>query len=268
MKAKRKGKIKMVKIALDAGHGIHTPGKRSPDDEREWTFNNKVLLVCMEKLKTYTDVEILRVDDPTGKTDVSLQIRTNKANAWKADAYVSIHHNANTAKWGPWGGVETFTMDHSNANPKSVALAKAVHPGIVSAMGLRDRGLKKKNLHVLRETNMPAILTEGGFMDSTSDIHALRSDAKLKEQGEAIAAGIVAYFRLKGGVSTSTKPLPVKNEVISLSEVKDAKPSTSLAKDVARGVGLGITDGTFLHRTATREEVIAMIVRVYEKLSK
>ena len=58
-----------MKIALDAGHGLYTPGKRTPDDEREWSFNNKVLLACKEELEKYKGVDILRLDDPTGKND-------------------------------------------------------------------------------------------------------------------------------------------------------------------------------------------------------
>ena len=54
-------------------------------------------------------------------------------------------------------------------------------------------------------------------------------------------------------------------EEIPLAEQKNAQASASLAKDVARGIELGITDGTYLHRTATREEVIAMIVRAHDK---
>lgn len=93
---------------VDADHGLYTLGKRSPDDEREWTFNNKVLHACDARLRQYEGVDILRLDDPTGKTDVPLITRTNRANVWKADVLVSIHHNANTAKWGSWGGVETY----------------------------------------------------------------------------------------------------------------------------------------------------------------
>lgn len=63
----------MVKIAIDAGHGINTPGKRTPDDEREWSLNNKVALAAIAKLNTYQNVQILRLDDPTGKTDVPLK---------------------------------------------------------------------------------------------------------------------------------------------------------------------------------------------------
>lgn len=57
----------MVKIAIDSGHGLNTPGKRTPDNEREWSFNNIVALACIAKLNTYQNVQTLRLDDPTGK---------------------------------------------------------------------------------------------------------------------------------------------------------------------------------------------------------
>lgn len=68
----------MIKIALDAGHGINTPGKRSPHGEREWSFNNAVLLACVERLAEYEGVYILRLDDPTGETDVPMVARVKK----------------------------------------------------------------------------------------------------------------------------------------------------------------------------------------------
>ena len=187
----------MVKIVLDAGHGLNTPGKRTPSGESEWTFNNKVVLAAINKLNRYENVQILRVDDPTGKTDVALEVRTKKANAFQADVYISCHHNANNGIWGSWSGIETYTYDDPKANPKSVEIAKVIHPLAVKAMGIKDRGLKKENFHVLRETAMPAILIEGGFMDSYIDINVLRDNSKLKANGEAIAEGLVRYFRLK-----------------------------------------------------------------------
>ena len=63
----------MVKIAIDAGHGMNTPGKRTPSGEREWSFNNKVALAAIAKLNTYQNVQILRLDDATGKTDIPLE---------------------------------------------------------------------------------------------------------------------------------------------------------------------------------------------------
>ena len=187
----------MVRIVLDAGHGLNTLGKRSPDDEREWSFNEAVLRATQRELALYEDVQLLRVDDPTGHVDVPLATRTSRANAWKADVYLSFHHNANTGKWGSWGGVETFTMDAPHANPTSVEIATFIQPLVVTAMNLRDRGVKKKNLHVLRETHMPAVLIEGGFMDSRTDINALRDASRLRAQGIAVANAIVTYYRLQ-----------------------------------------------------------------------
>lgn len=184
-------------VALDAGHGINTAGKRTPDGEREWSFNNTVLLAAKKRLAQYEDVEVLRLDDSTGKTDVPLITRTNKANQAKADVLVSIHHNANTGKWGDWTGVETFTYTPASANPKSVALAKQVQPRLVKAMGLRDRGVKAADFHMVRESKMPAILTEGGYMDSKTDIKALRSVDHLEAAGKAIADGVADYLGLK-----------------------------------------------------------------------
>lgn len=186
----------MRRIVIDAGHGIDTPGKRTPAGEREWTFNDKVARAVIENLNLYKGIEILRVDDVTGKRDIPLKARTNLANGWNSDVYISIHHNAFKSVWGNHGGIESYTMDHPKANAESVRLAKLIHPRVVKAMGLRDRGIKRANLHVLRETNMPAVLIEGGFMDSLTDINALRNDEKLEAQGRAIAEGLAKYFKL------------------------------------------------------------------------
>lgn len=204
---------KMTKIALDAGHGRNTAGKRSPSDEREWEFNNKVLLACAAKLNTYENVQILRLDDPTGNTDVPLLTRTNKANAWKADVLVSIHHNALAGKWHSGGGIETFVQEKT-ASKASKDIASIVQSRIVKAMGLRDRGVKTSNLHMTRAAKAPAILTEGGFFDSTVDIIALRDGNKLKAQGEAIAEGLAVYFKLKSkNVAHEPAPSPLKDAI-------------------------------------------------------
>lgn len=252
----------MVKIALDAGHGRSTSGKQSPDGEHEWDFNSRVVEACVAKLKTYENVEVMRMDDPSGKTDVPLVERTNKANAWKADVYVAVHHNANTGGWGNWTGVETYTFNGQPAKPKATELAKLVQPRIAKAMGLADRGVRQANFHVLRETNMPAILTEGGFMDSTIDIQALRSMDKLRAQGEAIAEALAVYFKLKKKPVEAETPQPVE-----LYE-KDAPPSPGFAEEFQAAIDLEITNGTYPRRPATREEVAVMIVRALRTLKK
>ncbi|MEN2465617.1 N-acetylmuramoyl-L-alanine amidase [Ornithinibacillus sp. JPR2-1] len=184
----------MVKVALDAGHGMNTPGKRTPDGEREWSFNSKVVTAATKYLNEYDNVTVIRLDDPTGKTDISLTKRTNKANSESADILISYHHNANTGQWGTWTGTETY---HYPGSSSGYALASKIHPAIVGAMVLRDRGIKSENFHMLRESKMPAILIEGGFMDSTIDIVKLRDSNVLDRAGRALADALAAHFGLK-----------------------------------------------------------------------
>lgn len=197
------------KIAIDAGHGYFTAGKRTPDDEREWTFNDKVVRAFIAEMSKYEDVEIKRFDDPTGKTDVSLKSRTNGANSWGADIYISVHHNANTGKWGTWTGTETFIYTSASANSKK--LASCIHPKFVAAYGLKDRGIKTGNLHIVREANMPSILLEGCYMDSSIDINKLRDDNVLMNAGIGIANGVSEYANLK-------KKLPIQEIKVEVSE--------------------------------------------------
>lgn len=266
----------MVKIALDAGHGLHTPGKRTPDGEREWSFNNKVLLAAVERLNQYENVQILRLDDPTGKTDVPLRTRTNKANKWKADVLVSIHHNANTSKWGSWGGVETFT--HPQSSKASKDIAKIINPMIVKAMGLRDRGVKTSNLHMVRESNMPSILSEGGFMDGLTDIKALRDDSKLKAQGYAIADGLAQYFKLKfkgnqpnndKGELTMSQYNELKAEIENLKNQLNSERSVgeSYKKDWEWAKSKEFLNGSNPARYITREQLSAVLNRYNESNS-
>ena len=130
----------MIKIGLDAGHGFNTPGKRTPAGEREWIFNNKVIVAATEQLNKYENVQVIRLDDPTGNADISLLSRTNKANAEKVELLVSMHHNANTGQWGTWGGTETYT--YKGVYPQAERLAKMLHNRILAVYGLKDRGLK------------------------------------------------------------------------------------------------------------------------------
>lgn len=190
----------MVKIAIDAGHagfGV-TPGKRTPAGEFEWTFNNKVVLAAIAELNNYEGVQSLRLDDPTGRRDIPLRERTDKANQWGADLVWSKHFNAITGVWGNHTGTETFTFNGNKShNAESVRVAKVLHQAMLKAWGLRDRGLKTANFHMVREPNCPAVLTEGGFMDSNIDIKIMRDDAKLEEGGREMARALANYFGLK-----------------------------------------------------------------------
>lgn len=234
----------MAKVAIDAGHGINTPGKRTPDNEREWSFNNKVVLSTIKHLNEYQNVEVIRLDDPTGKTDISLATRTNVANRARADVLVSVHHNAFKGVWGTHTGTETYSYPGSVEGAK---LAKLVQPRLVNAYGIRDRGTKTANFHMIRESNMPAILTEGGYMDSSIDIKKLRDNKVLDNAGKAIASGIADYLKLK------------KKEAKS---VADNKPSSWAKQAWEQGVKNGIVDGNRPKDPVTRQELVVILSRL------
>src|SRR5690625_5252077 len=227
-------------IAIDAGHGINTPGKRTPDDEREWSFNSIVAQSIIDNLKKYDGIKTVRLDDPTGKRDVPLRERTNKANSAKADILISCHHNAKTGKWGNWTGTETY---HYPGSTKGKQLAQAIHPAVVKAYKLRDGGIKSANFHMLRESHMPAILIEGGFMDSLIDIKKLRDKKVLKQAGKNIADAIARYFNLRKKTNKTTTKSSNKK-----SSSKSSKKSTykgSSIVDYLKSVG---QSSSFAHR--------------------
>ncbi|HWL12582.1 MAG TPA: N-acetylmuramoyl-L-alanine amidase [Ureibacillus sp.] len=209
----------MIKVGYDGGHGINTPGKCTPDGEHEWSFNNKVARAFANELALYEGVASKRFDDPTGKTDVPLKTRTDGANNWGAHYYISFHHNALGSRWGNHTGVETFV--YTDPQPRSVALANAIHPAVVKAYGLRERGVKRGNLHIVRETTMPAILIEGGFMDSLIDIKKLRDDRVLENAGKLIAQAFAKFAGLKK--SGDVKGVSITKEELTVNQYKELK---------------------------------------------
>src|SRR5690606_9358976 len=140
----------------------------------------------------------------TDKT-VSLSVRTNDANKWGANAYISIHINA-----GGGTGFESYV--YPVVSKATNNLQNAVHGEVMKAFsGFRDRGKKQANFHVLRETKMSAVLTENGFIDTKKDADFLKSEANLRKIGEAHAVGVAKHFGLKKKTNTkSSQPAQKK----------------------------------------------------------
>lgn len=198
-----------MRVALDAGHGLNTAGKRTPDGMHEWSFNSVVASYISDELKGYENVYILRVDDITGTIDVPLSTRTIKANSWRANAYISIHANAfGTGDWNTASGIETFV--HTEASKESSVLAKLVQEELIKSTKRSDRGIKSANFAVLRTTNMPAILVECGFMTNKEEATLLKSDAYRKVCAAAIVKGLAGMYGLKK--KAIPKPIAVKKE--------------------------------------------------------
>lgn len=191
----------MFKLALNAGHYKYTAGKRchaeiDPKQTREWELNNRICDKIEKILADYDGIEILRIDDTTGEKDVSLQARTDKANKWGADFWFSVHHNAAGKKFSG-GGIVAYI--HPNASQPSVDWQKALYNASVKATGLygnRSKPLASSNLHELRETKMPSVLMECGFMDSTVDVPIILSEDFATKIAKAFADVIIERAKL------------------------------------------------------------------------
>lgn len=235
-----KEEIHMTKvIALDAGHGLKTKGKQTPDGIKEWTLNDKVRDKVVEFLKPY-DVKIINVDNNEGNVDESLSSRLSAYRKAGADAFVSIHHNAVTGFWNRATGVEVYV--DKKATTKDLALAKAINDRLSKYTGLKARGIKRANFAVINQNSIPAVLCEGGFMDGSNDYKIITSDAGQTGYAKAVAEGLIEFLELDKKTVTSTP----KNE--SAYNLKD------FVKDIQKACGAsvdGIAGPETLSKTIT-----------------
>ncbi|MUT65420.1 N-acetylmuramoyl-L-alanine amidase family protein [Paenibacillus sp. NEAU-GSW1] len=179
---------KIYTVVIDAGHGGTDPGAKSVlSGKWEKEFNLAVSL----KVKALLDKE-KRIKPMLSRPDdnfVTLANRVTFAKDNKADLFVSIHANSNTNK--DVTGTETYyTRDDSKA------FADVIHKHFVKATGLKDRKVKQQSFRVIRETTMPAVLLEAGFLSNESDSKVLFNESAQNKMAAAIVAGIKEYLKL------------------------------------------------------------------------
>jgi len=185
----------MVKFYLDAGHGGSDPGAVG-NDMLEKVITLKIAKRVETLLVAYQDVHTKM--SRTGDTYPALSDRTNEANSWGADYFMSFHINA-----GGGSGYEDFVYPGST---KSIAYQNIIHAEIIKTIStMKNRGKKQADFHVLRNTKMPSILTECGFIDSSSDAALLKQDDFINGLAQGHVNGLVKAFGLKkkevGGVA-------------------------------------------------------------------
>lgn len=192
----------MFKLALSAGHYYYTLGKRcdyriDKNETREWVLNDRICDKIEDKLKAYDGIEILRLDDTTGKKGISLLARSNASNKWGADLYLAVHHNAAKSLFNG-GGVVAYVYTKPTA--EELAWQKLFYDSIIEKTGLkgnRATPLAKANLHECREPKAPAILLECGFMNSTVDVPIILTEEFAEGVATACVEGIVKKAKLK-----------------------------------------------------------------------
>ena len=213
-------------IALNDGHEMETPGKRTPPLTKDLYIKgklvrkkgqvikenefNKAVVNYLEKALKRCGFDVLLV--AAGDSDISLKTRVSRANKANADAYISKHYNAVGGKWQS-KAKGLVTIIHYNSSNTSKVLAKNVHEELwklhavhkCTNYGVRkDTDVSGFSLYVLRNTKMPAILTESGFMDNLTEAVDMLDPTFQKADAEGTCKGICKTF--------GVKYIPPKNE--------------------------------------------------------
>ncbi|GGA23667.1 N-acetylmuramoyl-L-alanine amidase family protein [Paenibacillus physcomitrellae] len=175
-------------VVIDAGHGGSDPGAISVNGRKEKDFNLAVVLKVEKLLKNEPNIDYVLTR--SGDTYPTLSDRTNLANKLKADAFVSVHGNSGPSSAS---GVETYYTRSGS----SQTFANIMHKYLVKATGLPDRKVRQESLHVTRETTMPAVLLECGFLSNKGDEAKMYSAAFQQKVAEGIVAGIKEFLGVK-----------------------------------------------------------------------
>ncbi|KOP68875.1 N-acetylmuramoyl-L-alanine amidase [Bacillus sp. FJAT-18019] len=173
-------------VVIDAGHGAHDPGTLGATKKKEKDFNLAMALKVEKLLAKEKNIEVVMTR--TTDTFLELKERAKIANSLKADVFISIHANSGPSTAS---GTETYYYHESDK-----ALANALHKEIVKAVGLKDRGVRFGNFHVIRETTMPGSLLEIGFLSNKNDESKLFDSATQDRVAEAIVRGIKTYLKV------------------------------------------------------------------------
>ena len=189
-----------MKLYLDPGHGGQDPGAQGNGlNEKDITLDialklRKILLNDYENV----DVKMSRTSDTT----VSLSQRTTEANKWGADFYLAIHINSDskTAQ-----GYEDYIYRDLASTSTTAKYQNIIHTEVLKMNKLQDRGEKKANFHVLRESAMPALLTENGFIDNAHDAALMKQGSWRQDVAQGHANGLAKAFKLKKK-APATKP--------------------------------------------------------------
>ena len=229
----------MPKVCWDAGHGGYDPGAVGNGlHEADLTLD---IVMRGKPLAEYNGITVVLTRDGNyapghfeGNVNTELRERCRIANVNKVDLMLSTHINAG-------GGTgEEILVQHFGGNAQK--FANIMTPLLTAVGGWACRGVKEQNVEVLRDTDMPAVLTESGFIDSVSDTNRLKDPNFRQALAVAHVKGMCQYFGLpyktKGVVSMTavTTPVATKPVVADPDIYLSVRVRTSKADAVAKQI--------------------------------
>ena len=195
-----------MKILIDPGHGIDTPGKRSPDGLfREYLWNRQVADLILEGLVSAGVDASLVV---TETNDVSLRNRVNRVNTIcnrlgaSNVLLVSIHANA-AGNGSAWMNAKGWSCYTSKGKTKSDQVAECLYDAFEEEF--QDRKIRKdmsdgdrdweENFYVLEKSKCPAVLLENFFYDNREECAWMLQEETKRRIADAVVKGIIKYIK-------------------------------------------------------------------------
>ena len=230
--------LKDISFCIDPGHGGTDPGAGGVNGLKEAATVLEISKLVKSKLESRgATVQLTRNDNST----MALSARTNLANAMKADRLISIHLNAFNQKANYTLMTVYLT---ATATSKSTQIASFIAVDIHNEIGLgyasstfspAISGVRQENFHMLRESSMPAVLTESSFIDFPAEEVKLRDPKYIEKVAGIIYAGICKHYNIPVTASSQKSEL-----IVTASNKADNKPVAGAA------VKLTLKDGSTL----------------------
>ncbi|WP_423799735.1 N-acetylmuramoyl-L-alanine amidase [Neobacillus sp. SAB-20_R2A] len=234
-----------MKIYLDPGHGGNDPGAQGNGlNEKDVTLDIALKLrsILVNQFENVS-VKMSRDSDITK----SLGARTSEANAWGADFYLSIHINSAGASAQ---GYEDYIYNGLSRSSRTAQIQGIIHAEVMKVNELIDRGTRQANYHVLRESNMEAVLTENGFISNAHDSALMKQDAWRQKVAQGHANGLAAAFNLV----RKTNPAPAPQPAPAPTPAPAPQPAPAQSTPVS-GTLFKVYSGSFKSRENADERV-------------
>ncbi len=177
-------------VILDAGHGGTDEGAKV----RSFLEKKVTLLTTLLTKKHLEELGYRVILTRSRDSYISLPKRVQIANKAKASLFVSIHFNASKSTEAQ--GIEIFyyNSDEMWRSRASQRLANCILYRVIDQTDGTSRGVKHGNFHVIRETDMPAVLIEGGFITNQAERNRLKDRSYLDRIAVGIAQGVDKYL--------------------------------------------------------------------------
>lgn len=178
-------------VVIDPGHGGFDQGAhtRYCEEKNVCLRIGHLLRKHLEKMG-YGVIMTRTIDEY-----VSLKDRAEVANKAKSQVLVSLHFNSAPSSSAQGLEVFYFPKAESFRLKRSKDLAIGVLHKLIALTGAKSRGIKEGDFCVIRETKMPSILIEGGFLTNEEEQKKIIDERYLEKMAEAIALGLDSYFK-------------------------------------------------------------------------